>query len=223
MKLANSTRKPQSAWKARLRSIAKRLRFLPDRLLHPLRRRRQFRHIRGVRLPRSVLFVCHGNICRSPYAEHVFIRGLPPVLQESMAITSGGFVGPNRPAPREALLVAAERGIDLRTHRSQLLNGDLVRNADLVVVMERSQRERLRTSFGIQRSRVLVLGDLDPLPVQTRTVLDPFQKPREAFAETYGRIDRCIEQLIVAITGEPPETRHGARGEPAAVHAAPAA
>jgi protein-tyrosine-phosphatase len=179
------------------------MRHLPDRTLHPVRRWRQLRRLRKLRLPRGVVFICHGNICRSPYAERAFLRSLPQVLQESMIVASAGFIGPHRSPPREAEMVAAARGIDLSDHRAQLITPELVRGACLVVVMDASQRDRLRVSLRLDPRRIVVLGDLDPQPIETRTVRDPILQPAEVFSRTYDRIDRCIAELSYAITGEP--------------------
>jgi hypothetical protein len=54
---------------------------------------------------------------------------------------------------------------------------------------------------------VLVLGDLDPLPVETRTIRDPVNQPLEVFEETYARIERSICALAHLIGGATAATR----------------
>jgi protein-tyrosine phosphatase len=187
----------------RLRRVARALRHTPDRSLHRLRRRARLKQVQRLGLPRSVLFVCHGNICRSPYAEMVFARALPRELREYMFVTSAGFIDPDRGSPENALTVASARGIDLQPHRSRLLTREMVRTMDLMVVMDTTQRKNIRLWFGADPRRVLVLGDLDPLPIDTRTVRDPVFQRCEVFADTYARIDRCVATLLAAITGAP--------------------
>lgn len=194
----------EASWAARARLVARAVRHSPDRVLHPLRRRAQQRRLQRLGLPRSVLFVCHGNICRSPYAAHAFRRALPPVLQEYMIVASAGFIGPDRPPPINAVAAAAARGIDLRAHRSLLLHADYVRAMDLILVMEAVQRDQITLWHGADARRVVVLGDLDPEPIDTRTVRDPILQPLETFTETYSRIDRCVAELYRVITGEEP-------------------
>jgi protein-tyrosine phosphatase len=172
------------------------LRRLPERLLHPLRRQRARARLRR-RLPGSILFVCHGNICRSPYAAAALRRLLPTGTR--VRVDSAGFVGPFRSPPPEAIAVAASRGLDLARHQSKQLARELVRGADLVVVMEPGQAHALWTRFGRVPGRVLVLGDLDPLPIATRSIRDPIEQPWEVFEESYTRIDRCLSALILAI------------------------
>jgi protein-tyrosine phosphatase len=138
-----------------------------------------------------VLFVCHGNICRSPYAAGVARRLLPATV----AVESAGFIAPNRPSPPEAVAVAAERGIDLAPHRSQLIAADHLRNSDVVVVMEEEQLRRLVSLLRELAARVVLLGDLDPEPITQRTVLDPVEQPAEVFRSCYDRVDRCVGVL----------------------------
>jgi len=182
------------------------IRHGPDRLLHRLRRKRARSRLAS-RPVTSVLVVCHGNICRSPYGEAALRAALPPFMRERIRVLSAGFLGPGRPAPQEAIEVAARRGLDLSAHRSRPLTVDLVRGADLIVVMEPGQARRIQAMFGVDPEALLVLGDLDPLPIETRAIRDPVLQPVEVFEECYARIDRCVAVLADAIGVRPFEGR----------------
>ena len=175
------------------RSVARWLRHLPARLLHPLRRRRARKRLEGARPDGPVLFVCHGNICRSPYAEAVLRRRARGRLEA----TSAGLMGPDRPPPETALEVAGGRGVELGGHRSRLVSPASLREAGLVVVMDPYQSAELHRRHGFRRS--FVLGDLDPEPVRRRAIRDPIFQPAAVFEEVYGRIDRCLEELLDAM------------------------
>lgn len=183
----------------RWRRIARAVRWLPDRLLHPLRRRSALAQLREQPAPRHILWVCHGNICRSPYAAAAFTRELSPEVRSQMTVRSGGFIGPNRPPPSEALRVAARRGLDLSGHRSRLVTAEAVNDADLIVVMDPRQRRAVHTAFGKPHRELLVLGDLDPRPVERRAIRDPFGQPEEIFSDSFDRLDRCINAIVAAI------------------------
>lgn len=183
-----------------LRRAARTLRHLPDRILHPLRRWIAAARLRG-RGPRSILFVCHGNICRSPYAAAAFHEALSSGLRTRMVIASAGFVGAGRPAPAEAIAAASRFGVDLRAHRSTTLTPAGVRAAQVIVVMDTDQHREIVQRFGRSPEDVVLLGDLDPGPIDTRTIRDPVEQSIDVFVSTYGRIDRCVSQLIKAIAG----------------------
>jgi protein-tyrosine phosphatase len=175
--------------------LLRRLRRAPERALHALRRRRALAALRR-RSPGSLLIVCHGNICRSPFAAALLAHAL---VRENVRVESGGFIGPNRPSPVEAVVAAARRGVDLSAHRGKPLTPDSVRGADVIVVMNPTQRRAICDRFGRARRDVLLLGDFDPQPIDTRAIRDPVDQPLEVFEETYARIERCVRELGRAI------------------------
>ena len=141
--------------------------------------------------PRSVLVVCYANICRSPYLEAVLKRALPDVH-----VQSAGFVGPGRAIPSFALAVSAQRGLDLSGFRSRVLAPVIVREADLIVVMDANQARYVERYFAVPRKRIVVAGDLDPSPSATRAIADPWDQPMEVFMSSFDRLDRCAAMLV---------------------------
>jgi protein-tyrosine-phosphatase len=177
--------------------VVARIRDIVDSLLHPLRRRRARELVRGAN-PRSVLFVCTGNICRSPFAAALFANRIPQRLRRAIKTSSAGFIGPGRPSPEHALATARGYQVDLADHRSAVLTNDVLDAADLIVVMSEEQRRGLSARVG-RTPLIVVLGDLDPLPITRRTILDPWDGPPEAFADSYARIERTVGELVDAL------------------------
>jgi len=164
--------------------------------LHPWRRRRALDQIARVQ-PRSVLMVCLGNICRSPYAATALASSLNG---QKLQVTSGGFIGPDRASPTHAQKAAAALGVDLSAHRSRVVDAAILNAHELVVVMEPSQGRTLSRQHGVPADRILVLGDLDPEPIPSRTIPDPYGKSEATFLECYRRINRCIDTLRGALS-----------------------
>jgi protein-tyrosine phosphatase len=167
------------------------LRYLPDRVLHHRRHFDAARRLSEMTRPRSILVVCHGNICRSPYLEAVLRRALP-----DLTVTSAGFVGPGRPVPPFSLAVSARRGLDLSEFRSRPLAPAKVREVDLVVVMDARQARYMSTHLRVAPWRILVAGDLDPMPGTTRAIEDPWRQPIEVYVAVFDRLDRCAATLV---------------------------
>ena len=178
---------------ARLR---RQLRRLPDQLLHATRRRAALVALAAHAPLRSVLVVCNGNIFRSPFAAAVLRRALG---QSGTAVDSAGFIGPGRPSPADALAAAARRGIDLRGHRSQLLMPDLVRAAEVILVMDAAQRRAICERFGAPARNVLLLGDFDPAPIESRAIEDPWEQGPYVCDAVYGRIEDCVGEVVRAL------------------------
>ena len=175
----------------RLRSLARLARYLPDRVLHALRRRSPARRLRRLPPPESVLFICLGNICRSPYAAAVARRLVPAGVR----VESAGFIGPGRPSPVEAVTAAGERDIDLTPHRSQSVTPEILQSTDLVVVMDQAQRDRIASAWPALAGRTVLLGDFDPEPIARRAIPDPVEQPLEAVRACYARVERCTRAL----------------------------
>ncbi|TMJ06733.1 MAG: hypothetical protein E6H01_00595 [Bacillati bacterium ANGP1] len=177
-------------------ALASRLREVPTRVLHGLRRRAALAALR--RRPRvtSLLVVCHGNLCRSPFAAALLRASL---AVRGVRVDSAGLSGTGRRSSPEAVVAAARFGIDLSAHRSQPLTGDGARAVDLIIVMDSVQRREVCDRFGRSERDVLLLGDLDPEPREPRTIRDPVNQALTVFEETYARIARCARELERAI------------------------
>jgi protein-tyrosine phosphatase len=171
-------------------------RYAPDRLLHPIRRRAATARVRERPAPASLLVLCHGNICRSPFAERVLRRHLAPA---GIEVTSVGFIGPNRPPPNEALEAARRHGVDLSTHRSRLLTSALARDAGMIVAMSDAMRRTLRANYGLSTHKVFLLGDFDPEPIERRDIRDPVEQPVAVFETVYARIANCSRALATSL------------------------
>ena len=178
-----------------------------ERLLHAQRRRRAVARLQRYPEPPSILLMCAGNICRSPYAAAVLRKRLNGFLGKQYQIQSAGLMGPGRPSPDEAIQVARSRDIDLSAHRSQLITAELVHQADLIIVMDRHQARAIQTRFPIGRRYICLLGELDPDSIPPRRIEDPIEQSIEVYQRTYERIDRCIDQLVRAVTKQIAESR----------------
>ncbi len=179
----------------RLRSTAARLRDALDGLLHRRRRVRAEERLAALR-PRSVLVICLGNVCRSPYAARSLATRAPEVR-----VDSAGFIGPDRAPPDTALEVAGARGVRHADHRSKTLTAELVRESDAVFVFDRFNVARLRRFGGADSGRVFWLGDFDPEWAGKRAIVDPWGKPAEEFERTFARIDRCLDEVARVLRG----------------------
>lgn len=176
------------------RRVAARLMRVPDPVLHSRRRRNAEAQLAD-RI-REVMVICYGNICRSPYAGYVLAKELEGT---DCVVRSSGFFGPNRRSPDTALAVSKRRGYDLDPHRSQLVTDQALASADLIVVMESKHLHQLRSEFGIDPRRVILLGDFDPEPIAMRAIPDPYGRPPEVFDGCYARIERCVRELARVI------------------------
>lgn len=190
----------------RLRGILRMSRRAFERRLHPIRRARIGRALANLPANPTILVICLGNICRSPYAELRLRDELQKRGRGDVRIASAGLMLPGRPSPPEARRASASRGLDLTDHRSRAAQSEIVNHADAVLVMSRRQQLDLAREFG-RTTGVLILGDADPGPIATRTIKDPIEQPQAVYETVYDRIDQCCREVVRMVS---PAVRHTA-------------
>ena len=149
----------------------------------------------------SIIFVCLGNICRSPFAALLMERRLTDVNVVGIRCASAGIrTTQSGRSPDEACNAAAPYGLSLENHRPQTLTRELVDSHDVIVVMDAAQLLELRTSYPDAADRILLLSLFDPeLSAYERyNILDPFARSRADFDRCYGRIDRAISNFLAS-------------------------
>jgi len=142
-----------------------------------------------------VLFVCTGNTCRSPMAAVALRHALGPDAERVEVASAGTAAWEGQPATAPSIEIADVNGADLRGHRSQRVSPELVRSADLVLVMERAHLAAVR-SLGADPSRSHVLSEWPPPGVPELPVSDPFGASREAYEECWRRITHHVERVV---------------------------
>ena len=148
-----------------------------------------------------ILFVCLGNICRSPTAEALFgdllrAEGLDGVVQVDSAGTGGHFAG--RPPAPEAIRAARSSGIELGGHRARAVTRSDYSDFDLLVAMDRANLEDLRTRAPAEaRAEIGLLLDYAPGGEGT-DVPDPYMG-EATFEETLDRIAAGCRGLLAEL------------------------
>lgn len=126
----------------------------------------------------SILCVCTGNICRSPLAEGLIKRDLPGVRVSSAGI--GAVEGGRMPEP--AARIAAREDLDLEAHRGRQITSQILREHELVLVMEEGQKQWLAAEFPQSRGRVFIATHWQ----RGEDVIDPYRQSEEVFEQVYA-------------------------------------
>lgn len=119
------------------------------------------------------------------------VRQMLPAARVSSA-GLGALVG--RPAEPFAQELLRERGIDIAAHRARQLTAELVRDSELILVMESWQVREVERVSGAARGRTFRLGHWGDFEIP-----DPFEQPREAFERSLREIERGLADLKTAL------------------------
>jgi protein-tyrosine phosphatase len=137
-----------------------------------------------------VLFVCIGNICRSPMAEGLFSQIMP----EKAVYSAGIHALIGEPADPLAQQLMQERGIDISEHRARSLSIWMVNDSDLILTMDQYQKRFIEFKYPAAKGKVMRLGEFGSYDIP-----DPYKQGMYAFRQACHLIamgvDRCAEHI----------------------------
>lgn len=160
----------------------------------------------------GVLFVCTGNICRSPMAAGVFrtlVRraGLTDTFTIDSAGTYDGHAG--APASLLAIEAARRRGYDIDDHRARLLVNEDLERFDLPLAMDRTHLAAMRWMASRDRQdRPTLLMKFAP-DLGIDEVADPYGGPARGYEEALNLIEAACKGLLEGFQSEFKAARSG--------------
>ena len=144
---------------------------------------------------RSILFVCFGNIMRSPMSAELFQRAIARHSGVAAKVASAGLnATPGRTAHPWALAAAQDFGIALEGHRATLLTRAMVDEADAILVMDFQNQVELLSRYPNAASKSFLLGtyagESRPIEIQ-----DPFLGDLDETRRCYRLLQTCVQNL----------------------------
>ena len=150
---------------------------------------------KGVAL--HVLFLCKGNICRSPYAAERFTRVLRQSAQTRINVSSAGLeTTEGKTADANAIRIAAERGMDLTAHRTRIADREMLATANVIFVMEPIHRKQIKSILPEALGKVMYLGAFNIASGGGVIIADPYGKPDSFFHGSFNDIDSAMEEFV---------------------------
>ncbi|MEA3325748.1 MAG: hypothetical protein U9R53_00295 [Chloroflexota bacterium] len=147
----------------------------------------------------SILFICTANRFRSPLASIYFARKVVQQGddQDIQTSSAGTWAKTGQPAMPDAIQLAETHQLDLNFHKSRDLNGEILTESDLILVMEAGHKEAIIHEFPECKNRVFLLTEaVGEPPID---VPDPYftSEPAEVVAaEIINIIDQGYQKII---------------------------
>ena len=148
---------------------------------------------------KNVLFVCTGNICRSPIAEGLF-RRLIGNRKDIEVASAGVHAVRGQPPSLYAVEVCAEEGTDISDLRSEPLTPTLVNRATHIFAMTGSHLETIQTLFPHTAEKTFLLREFEePGSTVWRDVPDPIGLGREVYEDCARIIKNALPSVLAFV------------------------
>jgi protein-tyrosine phosphatase len=152
---------------------------------------------------RRILFVCSGNICRSPLGEAIFRHLVEEAGHgDRFLVDSAGTHGwhEGEPADPRARKVGQKHGVAVTSIARPVESGDFER-FDLILAMDRGHLRTLRSRCPAPlRDRIRLMREFDGTGEGDLDVPDPYYSGEKAFEQVYELLEGCCRRLLDELT-----------------------
>lgn len=145
---------------------------------------------------KTILFICTGNICRSPMAEGIF-RHIMKGRRDIQVMSAGiGAMEGQAPSPY-AVQAVKELGIDISKQRSRQLTAELVQEADYIFGMTHSHVDTVLLLYPHAAEKTFLLREFDDtLDIFEKDISDPIGGSYDVYLNTRDQIEQGIASLM---------------------------
>ncbi len=148
---------------------------------------------------RAFLFVCFGNIMRSPMCEALMARSIRNSQFHVRVMSAGLGATPGTPAHPWGVLAAQDFGIDLSPHRARRLTAEMLDQADVIFAMDYRNQVELLSRFPAARDKVFMLSAYAGGRYRSTEIQDPFFGDEDQTRKCYAVLEGCINNLIAGL------------------------
>ena len=144
---------------------------------------------------KSLLFLCFGNICRSPFAEIYWNQLVESIGCKTPDVTSAGFVEETgRNTPSRFIEMLKDFGADLSGHRSKVVTHDMLNTADAVLIMDLRVFNLLKQDYPEFVYKAELLGRFSNK--EEIEIKDPWSLENSEAMKAFEHIANSVEGLL---------------------------
>src|SRR6266481_1554140 len=145
---------------------------------------------------KTILFVCTGNVCRSPMAEGLFRQAVQG-RSEYRVLSAGLGAMEGQPPSPYAIQAVKELGIDISGQRSRMLTPDLVQQADYIFGMTHSHIDTVMLLYPQAAEKTFLLRDFDEtLDIFEKDISDPIGGSYDVYLNCRDQIEQGLPSLL---------------------------
>src|SRR5438045_1577098 len=145
---------------------------------------------------KTILFVCTGNVCRSPMAEGLF-RHAAKGRGDFRVLSAGVGAIEGQPPSAYAVQALRELGIDISQQRSRMLTADVVNEADYIFGMTHGHVDAVNLLYPQATEKTFLLREFDEtLDVFEKDISDPIGGSYEVYLDCRDQIEQGIASML---------------------------
>jgi protein-tyrosine phosphatase len=147
----------------------------------------------------SFVFVCFGNIMRSPMADALLKRSAAEAQLPIRSDSAGLHATPGKAAHSWAQAAAGELGISLADHQAKLLTAKMVDTADAIFAMDFQNLSELLSLYPRCKNKIFMLSAYAGDP-RVHEISDPYLGDLETTRQCYRLLQTCVRNLVMSRT-----------------------
>ena len=162
---------------------------------------------------KTILFVCTGNTCRSAMAEGIFKKMLKERTEDDTRfniISAGIFALQGMRPTSEAIEVMVEQGVDISRQIATQVQEDLVKKADIILVMSNTHKDYIRTKFTFAQDKIYLIKEFAQIGEfksiqktnENYEIVDPLGRPIEFYRIVARELKENLEKILGKILEE---------------------
>jgi RpiB/LacA/LacB family sugar-phosphate isomerase len=145
---------------------------------------------------KTILFICTGNVCRSPMAEALFRHAMRG-RGEFRIFSAGLGAVDGQPPTQHSVRAMGELGVDISAQRSRMLTTDLVRQADIILGMTHSHVDTIALLYPAAAEKTFLLREFDEtLETYEKDIGDPIGSAYGVYVDCRDQIEQGIASLL---------------------------
>ena len=162
---------------------------------------------------KTILFVCTGNTCRSAMAEGIFKKMLKERTEDDTRfniISAGIFALQDMRPTSEAINVMVEQGVDISRQIATQVQEDLVKKADIILVMSNTHKDYIRTKFTFAQDKIYLIKEFAQIGEfksiqktnENYEIVDPLGRPIDFYRIVARELKENLKKILHKILEE---------------------